>query len=220
MARTTAKITARIVKGKTAGGEPVYMRGRELSAHMRETIKAGFGWNEDEFRKNYDLYKNKLRSFEQAAGLAARGRQTSPMQSLFDQARAKLKAQAANKPYYEKQEYKDIWGTSAYSISKGRRVFDPTANTPQRQKWEAAYNAQTNEDFKELIDHLSKSKNPKLKKILDDINKLDPYQRRKALEALAHKMDEAARNATADGQDEIPSNSSDIVPDFNIDDYK
>lgn len=222
MARSATKgrITARLLKGKSTTGEPIYMHGRELNRHMHETIKAGFGWNEQEYRKNYDLYKNRLRAFEEVTGLKAQGKQTSPLQSLFDQAAARLAAQRANKPYKEKQLYKDIWATQAYSLSKAARIFDPTANTQQRQKWEASYNAQTNEDFKELIAHINASPNQKLKDLLKDINALPPFQRRKALEALAHKMDEAAKKRSADQDDEMPANSSDIVPDFNIDDYK
>lgn len=96
-------------------------------AEMKRVIMQANNWNEDQYRKQYDLFKNKLRFFEnvqKSRGVTeympngARYHQ-SPQEVLYKAAKAKLRYGA---DYVPSQEMQMIQKSVAHSIKKGERI--------------------------------------------------------------------------------------------------
>ena len=102
------------------------MTAREVKA---EIMKA-HGWNEKQYRKQYDLFKNKLRAYESYK--SAQGgsvKQQSVVDVLYKEAKAMQRYGAKYTPSRKMQQ---IRGFSAYSITKGRTLAKQE-NYQQRQ---------------------------------------------------------------------------------------
>ena len=97
-------------------GKQVTMTNREVKAYI---MKAN-GWTSDQYRKQYDIFKNKLRAYEsykQAQG--GKVKQQSVVSVLFKEAKAKRQYGADYTPSRKMQQ---IQGFKAYSITKGRQL--------------------------------------------------------------------------------------------------
>lgn len=97
-------------------GKQVTMTSREVKAYI---MKAN-GWTSEQYRKQYDIFKNKLRAYEsykQAQGVAEKPQ--SVVSVLFKEAKAKRQY---GPNYTPSQKMQQIRGFKAYSITKGRKM--------------------------------------------------------------------------------------------------
>lgn len=157
----------RIVKG-----EEVNISSRE----MKKTIMDVNNWNEAEYRKQYDIFKNKLRFYEEVQ--RSRGikdvETQSPQQLLYKISRAKKRY---GDEYEPSQEVQQILAVSAHSISKGRKI----ASEAKGKSYKTAVSKIVNirfEGFTEFYD--------KAKEILEKID--DPVKQEEALTEFANYL--------------------------------
>lgn len=109
-------------------GKQVTMTNREVKAYI---MKAN-GWTSDQYRKQYDLFKNKLRAYEsykQAQG--GEVKQQSVVSVLFKEAKAKRQYGADYTPSRKMQQ---IQSFKAYSITKGRQLATTEAYNVREAK--------------------------------------------------------------------------------------
>jgi len=151
---------------------------------MRQTIMKANNWTAEQYRKQYDIFKNKLRFYEevqrsrgvkeyQAGGEKA---QQSPQELLYKIARAKQRFGADYKP---SQEVEYIQAVTAHSITKGRKI----AAQASSKSYKAAVSKIVNIRFKGFIDHYDKAN-----EIVEAIS--DPFKQEAALTALATYLHE------------------------------
>ena len=192
---------------KTADGVRVAVSPREI----KKTIMRANEWTEDQYRKQYDLFKNKLRayeSFRRAHGASVETQ--SPQEILYKQAKTKLREGAAYEP---SNEMRRIQGFSAVSITQGRRLAANLESEYSRRR-AAQFEATTKEQFKDFIDA-----NPTAQRIMSDPNITDPVQREEALKALAdelHAKQTPTGEVIADGE---TFGSDEPIDEFDISAY-
>lgn len=93
------------------------------SKEMKAAIMKANRWTESQYRKNYDIFKLKLRSYEaykKAHGVAVDAQ--SPVAVLYAQAKAKLSAQRAGRAYMPSIKMKTIQSFRAYNKKDRERV--------------------------------------------------------------------------------------------------
>ena len=142
-------------------------------SELRRTIMQANDWTADEYRKQYDIFKNKLRFYEEMQ--RARGNKVeiqSPQEVLYWQAKAKLNYGAEYEPSQQMQE---IQAVTAHSISKGRRI----AANPESAAFKRAVSGIVHTRFAGFIKHYDKAK-----EIIEKIS--DPIEQENALIALAN----------------------------------
>lgn len=112
---------------KYQNGQRVKMTNREVKAYI---MKAN-NWTSEQYRKQYDIFKNKLRAYEsyrQAQGVETK--QQSVVSVLFKEAKAKKQYGADYTPSRKMQQIRQF---SAYSITKGRQMAIMNDNYNTRQ---------------------------------------------------------------------------------------
>lgn len=144
---------------------------------MRQTIMAANDWTADQYRKQYDIFKNKLRFYEEVQ--RSRGvdvEQQSPQELLYKIARAKQRFGADYEP---SQEVEQIQAVTAHSISKGRKIAEQATG----KSYQAAVSKIVNIRFKGFIDYYDKA---------EEITKAitDPVAQEAALTAFATYLHE------------------------------
>ena len=153
--------------------------GKKVTARqMKRTIMSAQGWTEEQYRKQYDIFKNKLRayeSFRRAHG--ANVNTQSPQALLYRQARAMQREGSEYKPSIEMQR---IQSFSAVSITKGRKLAADTESVYSQRRGETFATA-TEAAFAGFIRSV-----PKAQEIVDMIE--DPVQREEALKKLAEHI--------------------------------
>lgn len=196
-------------KYTTKNGKPVQvaMTSREVKAYVMKQN----GWTSDQYRKQYDILKNKVRayeSFRRSQGIKEQPQNIVKM--LYSEAKSKARYGEDYKPSQKMQQIKRF---SAYSITKGRQL----AQEESYQRRETAkYEAYVSKRFEGFI-----RDNAGAKKIADAI--ANPVMREKALSDYANKLnvkiEEDQKEAEQSG---IPVNekygSNDEI-DFDISDY-
>lgn len=113
-------------RSKNKGMEKRYLTSREVKAYIMKQNN----WTKEQYQKEYDIFKNKLRAYEsytQAQG--AKTKKESVVEVLYKEAKAK---QLYGPKYEPSQKMKQIRGFSAYSITKGRQLAKQT-NYQERQ---------------------------------------------------------------------------------------
>ena len=103
-------------RNKEGSMEKRYLTTREVKAYIMKQNN----WTADQYQKQYDIFKNKLRAYEsynQAQG--AKVSKESVSEVLYKEARAK---QLYGPNYKPSQKMQQIKGFSAYSITKGRQL--------------------------------------------------------------------------------------------------
>lgn len=185
-------------------------------AEMRNTIMRANDWTEDQYRKQYDLFKNKLRFYEElqrSRGLKVEVQ--SPQELLYKIARAKLRFGAS---YEQTQEVRAIMETSAVSISKGKKI----AKTPSSVAYRRAVSRVVSRRFQGFIDHYPMAKEISLRLAHD------PVAMERALTdyaALLHERDPRSGKhkdrggAVFSGEETYGSSDDSVAGDFNIEDY-
>lgn len=135
-------------------------------------------WTEDEYRKKYDIFKNKLRAYESYR--IAHGADVeiqSPQDVLYKQARAMARE---GEEYTPSAEMKRIQSFSAVSITKGRILAQDFESVYSRRA-EEKFAYTTAKQFKNFIEDvpLAAEINEKIK---------DPVKKEEALKALAEHV--------------------------------
>lgn len=193
---------------KYVGGKRVVMTNREVKAYIMKQN----GWTSTQYKKQYDIFKNKLRSYENYE--RASGRQVttqSPVEVLFKEAKAKARDGVNYTPSIKMQRIRSF--TSVSSGKAGQRALQGRL---YRQRRASTYEDATYKQFKGLI-----QSNKQAQAIYNTIK--DPVMREKALSDFANKL-----HAKINEQDEVVESEaipfgetygSDEQIDFDIEDY-
>lgn len=168
----------RKIKGETVKVKP---------SEVKATIMKANNWTADQYKKQYDIFKNKLRAFEAFEGT---GQKQSAVELLYKQARAKIREGAEYQPSIKMQR---INAFTSVSSGKASKLLE---NEMYRSRREATYSSATYKQFEGLI-----AKNAKAKEIYDNIK--DPVQREKALTDYANKL-----HAKIDEEDKVSENEA------------
>ena len=129
--------------------------GKKISAKQKKAaIMAANDWTEEQYRKQYDIFKNKLRayeSFRRAHG--AKVETQSPQDVLYRAAKAKRREGEDYKPSIEMQR---IQSFSAVSITKGRKLAQDFESGYSRRR-AATFGSGTIAAFKGFIEAIPKA---------------------------------------------------------------
>ena len=135
-------------------------------------------WTAEQYRKQYDIFKNKLRAYESyRRAHGAEVETQSPQEVLYRAAKAKKREGAAYSPSLEMQR---IQSFSAVSITKGRRLAEDLESEYSRRRGET-FAATTSQAFAGFIRDVDKAR-----EIVDTIK--DPVKQEEALKALAEHV--------------------------------
>lgn len=193
---------------KMVKGQRVEMSSREVKAYIMKQN----GWTSSQYDKQYDIFKNKLRAYEnyeRAHGVTSQ--RQSPAQLLYKEAKAKAREGGDYKPSIKMQRIRSF--TSVSSGKAGQKALQGQRYQARRAK---LYEEATSKQFKGLIDN-----NPTAKEIAERIK--DPVKREQALADYANqihaKIDEEGK---AQENEAIPFGEtfgSDDPVDFDIEAY-
>lgn len=196
-------------KYTTKNGKPVQvaMTSREVKAYVMKQN----GWTSDQYRKQYDILKNKVRayeSFRRSQGIKEQPQNIVKM--LYTEAKAKARYGDEYKPSEKLQQIKRF---SAYSITKGRQLAQ---QEKYQQRESAKYEAYVSKRFEGFI-----RDNAGAQRIAEAIK--NPVMREKALSDYADKLNVKIANDQKEAEESnIPVNetygSNDEV-EFDISDY-
>lgn len=168
---------------KRKKGMAIYRNGKKLTARqLRSVIMQANNWTEEQYRKQYDIFKNKLRFYESVQ--ASRGvkdyleggsrSKQSPQELLYKIARAKLRF---GEDYEPSQEIKQIESVTAHSITKGARI----AKAASSKAYKSAVSKIVNIRFSGFTEFYTKAQ-----EILERIS--DPVKQEAALVAFAEYL--------------------------------
>ena len=193
---------------KMVKGQRVEMSSREVKAYIMKQN----GWTSRQYDKQYDIFKNKLRAYEnyeRAHGVTSQ--RQSPTQLLYKEAKVKAREGADYTPSIKMQRIRSF--TSVSSGKAGQKALQGQLYQARRAQ---LYEEATSKQFKGLIDN-----NPTAKEIAERIK--DPVKREKALADYANKI-----HAKIDEEGKVQENEaipfgetfgSDDSVDFDIEDY-
>ena len=157
-----------------------YVRVPVKAGEAKRTIMQANNWTEEQYRKQYDLFKNKLRAYESFKRAHGADVETqSPQELLYKQARAKLREGAEYEP---SEKMKQIESFSAVSITKGRKLAADLESVYSKRR-AAEYEEYVSNRFEGLI-----GANPKAAEIAANIG--DPVKREQALADYADFLKE------------------------------
>ena len=153
--------------------------GVKVSAKQkRALIMTMNNWTNEQYRKQYDIFKNKLRAYESyRKAHGAEVEPQSPQDVLYRQAKA-MKREGAS--YEPSLEMKRIQSFSAVSITKGRRLAQDFESEYSQRHGET-FASTTRQAFAGFIRDVDKAQ-----EIIDMIE--DPVKQEEALKALAEHV--------------------------------
>jgi len=194
-------------------GKKVAMTSKEVKQYIMKQNN----WTAETYRKQYDIFKNKLNAYEsyqRSRGVSVEHQSTTAL--LFKEAKSKQFYGEDYKPSMKMQQIKSF---SAYSITKGRQLAQGESASAKRYqaKETAKYDAYIQQRFGGFIES-----NPTAQKI-DEMIK-DPVKKEKALSELADKLNaKITDDEVKEAGEAIPVStehygSSDEI-DFDISDY-
>lgn len=164
------KWTTRSVNGKTEAVKVPLKAGE-----AKQLIMSVNKWTEEQYRKQYDIFKNKLRayeSFRKAHGVEVK--EQSPLEVLYNQAKSKR----LYGPNYEPSiKMRTIQSFSAVSITKGRKLAQDLESAYSKARGKTIESA-TQTAFSEFIKSSTKAQ-----QIDEQVS--DPVKKQAALAALA-----------------------------------
>ena len=193
---------------KYQNGQRVKMTNREVKSYIMKIN----GWTTEQYNKQYDILRNKVRSYEAYERASGRTTQTQSVQSLlFKEAKAKKRMGAEYTPSIKMQRIK-----SFTSVSSGKAGQKALTGKRYRQKRAKTYEDATYKQCKGLINSNKQARN-----MYESIS--DPVKREEAMTAYANQL-----GAKINEQDEV--NENEAIPfgetfgsndeiDFNIDSY-
>lgn len=179
-ATSTGRPKADLWKWTTKGGKKIKVPVKPSEA--KAFIMKVNGWTAEEYRKKYDIFKNKLTAYESYR--EARGnpmKKQSYVQVLYSQAKAKYYAEQAGEKYVPSYEMQRIEGFSAVSITKGRKYAKQAGTSPYIERANARYEKTASQIWGQLL-----KSSPKAREIWNKID--DPVKREKALKAYADAL--------------------------------
>lgn len=193
---------------KYQNGQRIKMTSREVKTYIMKVN----GWTSEQYNKQYDITRNKLRAYEAYERKSGRSTETQSVQSLlFKEAKAKKRMGAEYTPSIKMQRIRSF--TSVSSGKAGQKALTGKRYTQRRAK---TYEDATFKQFKGLINN-----NPQARYIYESIS--DPVKREQALTDFANQL-----GAKINEQDIVNENeaipfgetygSSDEI-DFDIEDY-
>ena len=188
----------------------VAMTSREVKAFIMRIN----GWTAEEYQKNYDIFKNKLRAYEAVEAQGGNVKKQSVVDVLYAEAKSKELYGADYKP---SEKMKRIRATSAYSITKGRKKAQEQAYLEKERK---KYEGYIKKDYGGLIDWANNPKNDSV--IAAQVRKLieegqDPIKVHAGLSALATEFERLRRDQGKYIGDYIGSDKSDMY--FDVSPY-
>lgn len=136
----------RVVRNGQTNYEEVKVKRNEV----KDVIKKAHGWDDATYRKQYDLFKNKLRAYEsfiQASDPKGTKKKQSPIEILYKQAKSIQRAKASGETYEPSLEMKRIESFSALSITKGRQAVKSESYMQRYGKKYANYTAKQFEGY-------------------------------------------------------------------------
>lgn len=154
-------------------------------SEVKRTIMKANNWTAEQYKKQYDIFKNKLRAFEAYEGTPASEKQ-SAVELLYKQAKAKIREGASYTPSIKMQRIR-----SFTSVSSGKAGQKALQGRLYQERRSALYKEATYKQFKGLIE-----KNDKAREIYENVT--DPVKREKALSDYANKL-----KAKMNEQDEV-----------------
>lgn len=125
------------------------------SRQMKKLIMSVNDWTEEQYRKQYDLFKNKLRAYEnfrRAHGVEVETQ--SPQELLYKAAKAKKREGADYEPSLA---MKRIQSFSAVSITKGRKLAQDLESEYSKRRG-AQFAQTTSKAFARFIEDVPKAK--------------------------------------------------------------
>ncbi len=193
---------------KYVGGNRVKMTNREVKAYIMKENR----WTSEQYNKQYDILRNKLRSYEAYEKASGRAVKEQSVQSLlFKEAKAKQRMGRDYSPSIKMQRIR-----SFTSVSSGRAGQRALTGRLYMERRATTYEDATYKQFKGLVEN-----NKQAELIYKSIK--DPVKREKALTDFANKM-----HAKINEQDEVVESEaipfgetygSDEAIDFDIDAY-
>lgn len=194
---------------KYVGGNRVKMTNREVKAYIMKENR----WTSEQYNKQYDILRNKLRSYEAYEKASGRAVKEQSVQSLlFKEAKARQRMGRDYSPSIKMQRIR-----SFTSVSSGRAGQRALTGRLYMERRATTYEDATYKQFKGLVEN-----NKQAELIYNSIK--DPVKREKALTDFANKM-----HAKINEQDEVIESEaipfgetygSDEAIDFDIDAYK
>lgn len=194
---------------KYVGGNRVKMTNREVKAYIMKENR----WTSEQYNKQYDILRNKLRSYEAYEKASGRAVKEQSVQSLlFKEAKARQRMGRDYSPSIKMQRIR-----SFTSVSSGRAGQRALTGRLYMERRATTYEDATYKQFKGLVEN-----NKQAELIYKSIK--DPVKREKALTDFANKM-----HAKINEQDEVIESEaipfgetygSDEAIDFDIDAYK
>ena len=128
---------------KYQNGQRVKMTNREVKSYIMKIN----GWTTEQYNKQYDILRNKVRSYEAYERASGRTTQTQSVQSLlFKEAKAKKRMGAEYTPSIKMQRIK-----SFTSVSSGKAGQKALTGKRYRQKRAKTYEDATYKQFQGLI---------------------------------------------------------------------
>lgn len=190
-------------------------KGKPISSKkIKQTIMKAHGWNSTEYRKHYDIFKNKLRAYEEYKRVSGHSVSVqSPVEVLYKQAKTILKAQRAGEVYKPSLAMRQIEAFTSVSMGKAGKKL------AQSKKYQTKVNlrmsAYVANRFAGMIDAYG------LQDYIDQIQ--DPFKLEKALTEYANKLHAMGTRDKAKGDGEaIPlgeTEGSDPEVDFDFSMY-
>lgn len=198
-------------------------KGKQISSKkIKQTIMKAHGWTSTEYRKKYDIFKNKLRAYEEYKRVSGHAvKVQSPVEVLYKQAKSIMKAQKIaiqegrdpTKAYKPSVQMQQIMGFTSVSMGKAGKKL------AQSKKYQAKVNlrmsAYVANRFAGMIDAYG------LQDYIDQIQ--DPFKLEKALTEYANKLHAMGTRDKAKGDGEaIPlgeTEGSDPEVDFDFSMY-
>ena len=198
---------------KWKNGKKIAMSSREVKQFIMEQN----GWTAETYRKQYDIFKNKLNAYEsyqRSRGVTVEHQSTTAL--LFKEAKSK---RTYGKDYKPSMKMQQIRSFSAYSITKGRQLAQGESASARRYqaKETAKYEAYVQRRFGGLIESNSTAQE------IDELIK-DPVKKERALSELANKLNaKITDDEVKEAAEAIPIStehygSSDEI-DFDISEY-
>lgn len=182
---------------KTVKGQAKRISAREV----KQTIMKANNWTSEEYKRKYDIFKNKLRAFEAFENVKTK---QSPVELLYKQAKAKLREGAEYKPSIKMRRIQDFT-----SISSGKALEEAMKHKRYVEARTATYSDATYLQFQGLIES-----NPMAEEIYTTIK--DPVLREKALADYANKLKLKIKESGEMDAEGIPISSEVIGSDISI----
>lgn len=157
---------------------------------VKEYVMKVRGWTSEQYVKERDILKNKLRAYEsltRAQGGSVESQ--SPSTLLYKQARAMKKY---GKDYKPTAQLRAIEATPAYSISKGRKIAKSTESAGYK-RFNSRIEKQVKGDFSEFIKN-----HPQAQAIVEKYSG-NGVKLKEALKAYANQVKAASKNGVPNG---------------------